>query len=109
MPNRHTLHCIAALLMCCSTTYASALPPSDEHQRLALIIRQLDAAARLSSSIEAPVPDPNDRYTFDYSRLSVDLDLIRLGINAYLTPYRAQPRNPPEITGHYTRSTQDQP
>lgn len=109
MPNLTQLHGIAALLMCCSTTYASTLPSGDEHQRLALIIRQLDAAAHLLPSIASAVTDPNARYTFDYDRLSAEFDLIRQGINGYLNPSRAQPRTPPELTGHYTRSIQDQP
>jgi RAQPRD family integrative conjugative element protein len=109
MPHRHKLHWVAALLMCCSTTYASVHPSGDEHQRLALIVRQLDAIARLSSSIANRATDPNDRYAFDFDRLSEDLELIRQGINGHLTPSRAQPRNPPELTGHYTRSIQDQP
>ena len=109
MPNRYTLHGVAALLMCCSTTFASTPALGDEHQRLALIIRQLDAAARLSSPDTSAVIDPNSRYAFDYTRLSADLDLVRQGINDYLTPSRAQPRTPPELTGHYTRSAQDQP
>lgn len=109
MPNRHTLHGVAALLMCCSTTFASVLPSGDEHQRLAFITRQLDAIARISSPITSSVTDPNARYAFNFDRLSADLDLVRQGINDYLTPSRAQPRNPPELTGHYTRSSQDQP
>lgn len=109
MPTPHKLNGVAALLMCCSTTYVSALPSGDEHHRLALIDRQLEAVVSFSLSTEAPVPDPNDRYRFDYDRLSVDLELIRQGIDSYLTPSRAQPRSPPELTGHYTRSTQDQP
>lgn len=109
MLNRHTFHGFAALLMCCSTTFASPPSSADEHQRLALVIRQLDAIARISSPVTSSVTDPNARYSFDYDRLSADLNLIRQGINSYLTPARAQPRNPPELTGHYTRSTQDQP
>lgn len=100
---------VATLLTYCSTTFASAPPYGDEPQRLALVIRQLDTIARLTSPVAAPLAEQNARYAFDYARLSADLNLIRQGINGYLTPSRAQPRNPPELTGHYTRSTQDQP
>ena len=109
MPNLHKLHGGAALLMCCSTTFASTLPSGDEYQRLALFIRQLDSITRLSSPVTSSVTDPNARYTFDYDRLTADLNLIRHGINSYLTPTRAQPRNPPDLTGQYTLSVQDQP
>ncbi|PQZ91020.1 MULTISPECIES: RAQPRD family integrative conjugative element protein [Pseudomonas] len=92
----------------CVSLPALARTDADEHQRLALVLRQLDAAARISAP-KAAVTDPTDRYAFDYDRLSTDLDLIRQGINGYLTPSRAQPRNPTELTGHYTRSIKDQP
>lgn len=92
----------------CVSFPALARPDANEQQRLALVLRQLDAAARISVT-KASVTDPTDRYTFDYARLSADIELIRQGINGYLTPARAQPRNPSELTGHYTRSTQDQP
>lgn len=94
---------------CCVASTALASSTTDEHERLALILRQLEAAYLLSSSSGSNAIDLNFRYTFDYARLSTDIDLIRQGINGYLTPSRAQPRNPPELTGHYTRSGQTQP
>ena len=94
---------------CCAASTTLASSTTDEHQRLALILRQLEAADLLSSSSGSNAIDSNFRYTFDYARLLADIDLIRQGINGYLTPSRAQPRNPPELTGHYTRSGQTQP
>lgn len=90
-----------AILICGATTQADS--PASEPTNLHLILRQLDAIERLARSSEAlPVPD-DARYTFDYPRLIAELDLIRQGIKAYQTPIRAQPRTPPELTGHYTR------
>ena len=109
MPRLYKTLCVAALFTSCWPLLALATPLNDEHQQLALIIRQLNAADRLSSSTASTAADPSARHAFDYARFSADLDLIRQGINDYLTPTRAQPRIPPELTGHYTRSSQDQP
>jgi len=100
---------VAALLTCCVTPSALALATSDEHQKLSLILRQLDALDRLAISHEAHVVDPSSRYSFDYPSLSADIELIRQGVNGYLTPSRAQPRDPPELTGHYIRPSDSQP
>ncbi len=72
-----------ALIACLSAPIALAAPPSEEHQVLTLILRQLDAIDRLSSASTNAVIDTQARYTFDYARLSADLDLIRQGISGY--------------------------
>ena len=108
MPLLHKSITVAALFTCSAAAFASTPYSSDEHQRLVLVLRQLDAADRLLSSMAPTAADLSARYAFDYALLSADLNLIRQGINGYLTPSRAQPRNPPELTGHYTRSSQDQ-
>ncbi len=100
---------LSALLTCCAASYAVAYAAGDEHQQLSLILRQLDSLSRLAASRDASVIDPSARYSFDYPRLSADIDLMRQGINGYLTPSRAQPRDPPELTGRYTRSSTTQP
>jgi len=88
-----------------SSTFAA----SDEHQQFSLILRQLDSLSRQAASRDRFVIDPSARYSFDYPRLSSDIDLIRQGINGYITPSRAQPRNPPELTGHYIRQSASHP
>lgn len=100
---------LSALLACCIASSAVAFATGDEHQQLSLILRQLDSLSRLAASRDASVIDPSARYSFDYPRFSADIDLMRQGINEYLTPSRAQPRNPPELTGHYTRSSASHP
>jgi len=109
MPNLYNPLAAVALIVCCSAPIAFAGPAVDEHQQLTFILRQLDAVDRLSTAHTDAIIDLDARYTFDYARLSADIDLIRQGINDYLTPSRAQPRNPPELTGHYTRPGQNQP
>ncbi|WP_458079571.1 integrative conjugative element protein, RAQPRD family, partial [Pseudomonas aeruginosa] len=39
---------------------------------------------------------------FDYSRLAADLQRIRQGLQDYMTPSRAQPRDPSDLSGSYT-------
>lgn len=99
----------SALLTCCIASTPFAFASGDEHQQLSLILRQLDSSSRLAASRNALVIDPGARYSFDYPRLSADIELIRQGINSYITPSRTQPRDPPELTGHYTRSSASHP
>lgn len=89
------------LLLCGLNTQADS--PASESTNLELILRQLNAIERIALTSQAlPVQD-EARYTFDYPRLIAEIDLIRQGIKTYQTPIRAQPRLPPELTGHYTR------
>lgn len=76
-----------------------------EQARLESVLRQLDF---IQSTIEQTPPiDPRARYYFDYQRLSIDLKRIRRGIQEYLSPKRAQPRDPVELIGHYQQEQQD--
>ncbi|WP_164081370.1 RAQPRD family integrative conjugative element protein [Stenotrophomonas maltophilia] len=73
-----------------------------QRQELAAALRQLDALERTvaHSAAHAPVI-PGERYHFDYPRLLADLARVRAGIQAHLTPSRAQPRDPAELAGDY--------
>lgn len=101
LTHRVPLALALALSLCLVETQAS--PPPSEQTSLELILRQLDTIDRIAQSSEALPTEDGARYFFDYSRLANDLNLIRQGIKAYQTPSRAQPRQPPELTGHYTR------
>ena len=73
-----------------------------QHQELVAALRQLDALERSVADSAAHTPVmPSERYHFDYPRLLADLARVRVGIQAYLTPSRAQPRDPSELVGHY--------
>ena len=77
---------------------------ADEHTRLALILQQLQRIDSLSREAEgAAATAPQARYGFDYPRFTHDLELLRQGINDYLHPSRAQPRDPVELSGDYRR------
>ncbi|NNA99287.1 conjugal transfer protein [Pseudomonas gessardii] len=82
-------------------SHATAASAS-EQANLDVMIRQLNAledTARRSAQI---ADEPGKRYFFDYQRLAGDIARIRLGLEAYLTPSRAQPRDPVELSGQYT-------
>lgn len=75
---------------------------ASEQANIEVMIRQLNAledSARRSATIAS---EPGQRYYFDYERLASDIQRVRQGLQDYLTPSRAQPRDPAELTGKYT-------
>ncbi|WP_349809485.1 RAQPRD family integrative conjugative element protein [Xanthomonas hortorum pv. hederae] len=81
---------------------ASAASPPAQGQDIAAALRQLDALDRLIQNSEtSTVVAPGQRYYLDYSRLRADVARVRVGLQDYLTPPRAQPRDPVEIVGQY--------
>lgn len=90
---------VLMLLGVCVSTPANA--DTAEHVRLAVALRQLDAIERLVA--EQP-DEERSRYHFDYARLRADLERMRGGIHDYLSPSRAQPRDPVQLLGDYRQS-----
>lgn len=87
----------------------SAAGSANEQANLELILRQLSMIEKVAQkSAELPAAE-GDRYHFDYERLLEDLGQVRSGIQGYLSPARAQPRDPGQLSGHYTRTGSDQP
>lgn len=89
------------LLGCSMAIPAATAASASEHTHLEMMLRQLaalEATAGRSAEIAA---EPGQRYFFDYQRLSRDLQRIRQGMQDYLSPSRAQPRDPVELSGHY--------
>lgn len=74
-----------------------------ESAELAALLRQLDMAERLAQHAESLTPNSASRYHFDYVRLHADIARIRSGIEDYLSPRRAQPRDPDALSGEYRR------
>lgn len=97
----HTIGLIPALLLGLCLDQASADDATPEHARLAAALRQLDSIERLVAQQAAQAPDERARYHFDYGRLAADLERVRGGIRDYLTPSRAQPRDPAVLLGEY--------
>lgn len=92
---------LALLLGLCLADHASADDATAEQTRLAAALRQLDSIERLVAQQDTLPPDKRARYYFDYGRLAADLERVRGGIRDYLTPSRAQPRDPAELLGDY--------
>jgi len=84
---------------------ASAGDASPEHAQLATLARQLDLIDRLAEHAAHTAPQERARYHFDHARLRKDLQRVRAGIQDYLTPPRAQPRDQVELSGDYRQSS----
>jgi RAQPRD family integrative conjugative element protein len=75
---------------------------SAEQANLEVMIRQFNALEDTARRSAQVADEPGQRYFFDYERLATDIQRIRQGLQGYLTPSRAQPRDPVELTGDYT-------
>jgi RAQPRD family integrative conjugative element protein len=78
-----------------------------EHERLAALVRQLDLIDHLAERAARAASPGRARYRFDYHRLHDDIARVRAGVQDYLTPLRAQPRDPSPLIGHYKISQPD--
>ena len=87
---------------------AHAADDALEREQLAALVRQIDLADRLAEHAASATPQERARYHFDYARLRVDLKRIRAGVQDYLVPQRAQPRDPVSLTGDYVRRDEPQ-
>jgi RAQPRD family integrative conjugative element protein len=77
---------------------------SPEREALAALTRELDLLDRLAEHAATTAPQGRTRYHFDYDRLREDVQRVRTGVQDYLVPQRAQPRDPLPISGNYTRN-----
>lgn len=87
---------------------ASADEGASENARLAAVLRQLDLLDRLADQ-SAQVSPAASRYHFDYQRLHADIARVRAGIEDYLSPRRAQPRDVALLSGAYRRDESGTP
>jgi len=97
---------IRVLLLTVIAFHSDCFAAGGQEQQLSLLIRQLDTLDTLvlrASRDEAP--ESNTRYRFDYPRLTQDIQRIRHGVQGYLSPSRAQPRDPAELVGDYRLDT----
>lgn len=83
-----------------ATAAENAVP---EREQLAALARQLDLTDRLAEHAAATAPQERARYHFDYIQLRCDLARIRTGLQDYLVPQRAQPRDAVPLIGDYVR------
>ena len=96
--------CAVLLLVAAGRQAAYAGDEAAEQGTLAAIIRQLDLIDRLAEHAAQASPQGRTRYHFDYTRLREDVKRVRAGIQDYLVPRRAQPRDPVELRGDYRQS-----
>ncbi|WP_438839674.1 RAQPRD family integrative conjugative element protein [Aromatoleum toluclasticum] len=82
---------------------AHAADDTPEREQLAALARQFDLIDRLAEHATNTAPQSRRRYHFDYARLRADLKRVRAGVQDYLVPQRAQPRDPVSLTGDYVR------
>jgi RAQPRD family integrative conjugative element protein len=99
---------VPALALALTITLAGASPASAgdasaEHEQLATLARQLDLIDRLAEHAASTAPQARARYHFDYARLRADLTRVRAGLQDFLMPQRAQPRDPVPLAGDYVR------
>lgn len=94
---------LTLLLVALSAAHAWACDSDAEREQLAAVIRQLTITEHLAVQTAARAAPVGTRYHFDYARLQQDLQHIRQGIEHYLTPSRAQPKDLQPLAGDYTR------
>lgn len=92
----------APCLLACAVISGSATAAEEalERERLVAAIRQLNILDDLTDMANDDAVAPS-RYHFDYRRLRADVQRVRRGIEDYLTPQRAQPRDLSEIAETY--------
>lgn len=96
---------VPALALALIIALAGASPgdAAAEHEQLAALARQLDLIDRLAEHAASTAPQERARYHFDYVRLRADLTRVRAGLQDYLVPQRAQPRDSVPLIGDYVR------
>jgi RAQPRD family integrative conjugative element protein len=103
-----TCLCVVTLAAGFSASPLSAADSDLENEQLAALVRQLDILDRLAAQ-SALSSNTTNRYHFDYARLRQDVARMRTGIEEYLSPRRAQPRDPDSLSGEYCREAATSP
>lgn len=81
--------------------FSAAADEDAERDQLAAIVRQLDQLQRQAEHASALAPQEHRRYHLDYARFQADLQRIRGGLQDYLAPVRAQPRDVQPLSANY--------
>ncbi|AEV63322.1 conjugal transfer protein [Pseudomonas veronii] len=103
MPTTVFRYLLLSLAIVGGSSYAAS---GHEQDQLRLVQQQLDIIERLATRAEAANPSESiERYRFDYPRLIQDIQRMRQGVQSYLSPSRAQPRDPTELVGDYRLDT----
>ncbi len=86
-----------------SASQPASADDTPEREQLAALARQLDLIDRLAEHAATTAPQARARHHFDYARLRADLKRVRTGLQDFLVPQRAQPRDPVPLAGDYLR------
>lgn len=101
----HYKKLLVLLCLLTSTGLVYAQQHSQQNAELMALLRQLEQMQCVVTQAASQPIDAHSRYHFDYQRLNADLQTIRTGINHYLSPQRAQPRDLSELSGDYQQET----
>jgi RAQPRD family integrative conjugative element protein len=91
----------SALALLCIPLPSHADTDDGERAQLAAMVRQLDQLQRQAKQTSALASQERRRYHLDFARLQEDLQRIEVGLQAYLTPPRAQPRDIEPLSANY--------
>lgn len=89
--------CLAVLACSALIAQGAFAASASEQANLEVMIRQLNALEDTARRSAQGADEPGQRFYFDYSRLAADLQRIRQGLQDYMTPSRAQPRDPSDL------------
>lgn len=100
------IHYKKILVLLCLLSGSGLVYAQESHySELTALLRQLDQMQGVIAQAASQPIDAHSRYHFDYQRLNADLAKVRSGIEHYLTPSRAQPRDMTELIGDYQQET----
>ncbi|EFE07315.1 integrative conjugative element protein, RAQPRD family [Citrobacter youngae ATCC 29220] len=98
----HTMRTITSILIALFFSSPAFAAPLTEREELTLSLNQLtQIEASLNRAQQSARTGINERYYFDYPRIHGDITTLRSGIENYLTPARAQPRDTATLVGQY--------
>jgi len=100
---------LIVLLGTCTQIPTATAASASEQTNLEVMIRQLNALEDTARRSAKVTDEPGKRFFLDYQRLSSDIERIRHGLESYLSPSRAQPRDPVEISGSYIKARTGDP
>ncbi|EJH2659916.1 RAQPRD family integrative conjugative element protein [Salmonella enterica] len=93
---------ITTIVISLFITSSALAAPLTEREELTLSLNQLNQIeASLHRAQQSARTGINERYYFDYPRIHSDITTLRSGIEHYLTPTRAQPRDTATLVGQY--------
>lgn len=97
-------HFLVSLCLLAVSCVAQA-QQDQQHAELTALLRQIEQMQAVIAHAGSQPNDVRSRYYFDYQRLNADLARVRAGIEHYLTPKRAQPRDMFDLLGEYQQET----